>query len=65
MANMETTIATAVGTGGLAPTRDRAPAAIGQSLAWRRFLRDLSNAVLMMDPMGCGWYWEWTREARG
>jgi hypothetical protein len=68
---MGQTIATVVSTGGLAQnhgeTDTRAEgkgrAAVGRSLAWKRFLNDLSKAMIMTDPIAYGWYVAWALEA--
>ncbi len=70
---MGLTIATGVSTGGLAHERGEPKAAAEsqagvagrRSLAWRRFLNDLTKAMLMTDPIAYGWYVAWTLEAEG
>jgi hypothetical protein len=56
---MEATVVTAI-----TRTDDKAPAG-GRSLAWKWILREVANGMLMMDPMGYGWYWALTPEAQG
>jgi hypothetical protein len=34
-------------------------------MGWKRFLSDLSKAMIMTDPIAYGWYMAWTLEARG
>ena len=70
---MGMTIVTGVNTGGrtqnheetaTATEGDRLVAA-GRSLAWKRFLNDLTKAMLMTDPIAYGWYVAWALEAEG
>ena len=44
-------------------TEGKVRMAVGRSLAWRRFLNDLSKAMLMTDPIAYGWYVAWTLAA--
>jgi hypothetical protein len=70
---MGMTIATGVSTRGLtqnhgetiSATEGKTPVAVGRSLAWKRFLNDLTTAMLMTDPIAYGWYVAWGLEAEG
>ena len=70
---MGMTIATGVNTGGLTQnhgetltaTEGKRPVAAGRSLAWKRFLNDLTKAMLMTDPIAYGWYVASALEAEG
>jgi hypothetical protein len=49
----------------ISPTEGKRRVAVVRSLAWRRFLNDLTKAMLMTDPIAYGWYVAWGLEAEG